>query len=231
MSCLARQKLNVRFRGRTAHASAYPHEGVNAADAMTVAQVAIGLLRQHIHPTDRIHGIITHAGDAPNVIPEHAAGEWYVSSATMADLAELYPRVRRCFEAGALATGAEVHFTEPGPAYSEFLHDPALVAVYQQEAEVIGRRFTPPDNRALMGSTDMANVSLAMPAIHPMLAIDTDGAVNHQPEFAAACVNASADRAVLDGGLAMARTAAVAASDPSMRTQLLARTYTSAPTT
>jgi hypothetical protein len=59
----------------------------------------------------------------------------------------------------------------------------------------------------------MANVSLAMPAIHPMLAIEANGAVNHQPEFTAACVTPSADRAVRDGALAMARTAATAALD------------------
>jgi amidohydrolase len=233
MPCLAVQHFEVRYRGRSAHASAYPQLGVNAADALTVAQVAVGLLRQHLKPTDRIHGIVTDGGDAPNIVPERTAGTWYARAATLAELAELYPKVQRCFEAGAIATGATVSFDEPGPAYSEFLHDEDLVAVYREQAEAIGREFPAPTaDTQLAGSTDMANVSLAMPAIHPMLAIDARGAVNHQPEFTAACVTPSADRAVRDGALAMARTAAAAALDEGgLRARLLARTYSAPPTT
>jgi metal-dependent amidase/aminoacylase/carboxypeptidase family protein len=227
MPCLAVQHFEVRYRGRSAHASAYPQQGINAADALTVAQVAVGLLRQHLRSTDRIHGIVTDGGDAPNIVPERTAGTWYARAANLTQLADLYPRVQRCFEAGALATGATVSFDEPGPAYSEFLPDEDLVDVYRREAEAVGRAFpeiAAPDQ--LSGSTDMANVSLAMPAIHPMLAIDARGAVNHQPEFTAACASPSADRAVRDGALAMARTAAAAALDEGgLRDRLLARTY------
>jgi amidohydrolase len=224
--CLAVQHFDVLYRGRSAHASAYPQLGINAADALTVAQVAIGLLRQHIKPTDRIHGIVTDGGDAPNIVPERTAGQWYARAATLAELAELYPRVQRCFEAGALATGAEVRFEEPGPAYSEFLHDPGLVATWSAEARAIGRELPDlPMDEGLAGSTDMANVSLVIPTIHPMLAIDADGAVNHQPEFTAACVRPSADRAVRDGAVGMARTVVAAAEDPVLRARLLAHGY------
>jgi amidohydrolase len=223
MPCLAVQHFDVRYTGRTAHASAYPQLGINAADALTVAQVAIGLLRQHIRPTDRIHGIVTDGGDAPNIVPHRTAGQWYARAATLAELAELYPKVQRCFEAGALATGATVAFDEPGPAYSEFLHDDDLVALYRTEATAIGRSFTTAMDGHLAGSTDMANVSLAMPTIHPMLAIESAGAVNHQPEFTAACVTASADQAVRDGALAMARTVCAVVENDRVRDRLLAR--------
>jgi amidohydrolase len=229
--CLAVQHFDVHFRGRSAHASAYPQLGINAADALTVAQVAIGLLRQHIKPTDRIHGIVTDGGDAPNIVPERTAGQWYARAATLAELAELYPRVQRCFEAGALATGAEVSFDEPGPAYSEFLHDRDLVAVWSDEARAIGRQLPEqPMDEGLAGSTDMANVSLVMPTIHPMLAIDADGAVNHQPGFTAACIRPSADQAVRDGAVAMARTVVAAAEAPALRARLLAHRYVAART-
>jgi len=229
MACLAVQHFDVRYTGRSAHASAYPQLGINAADALTVAQVGIGLLRQHIKPTDRIHGIVTDGGDAPNIVPERTGGQWYARSATLAELAELYPRVQACFEAGALATGATVHFDEPGPAYSEFEHDEELVALWEREATAIGRVFpSEPQDPNLAGSTDMANVSLAMPTIHPMLAIETGGAVNHQPEFTAACITADADRAVRDGALGMARTTITAAVDEQTRTRLLARSYVAA---
>jgi amidohydrolase len=224
MPCLAVRHFDVHYTGRSAHASAYPEMGINAADALTVAQVAIGLLRQHIKPTERIHGIVTDGGDAPNIVPERAAGQWYARAASLAELETLYPRVQRCFEAGALATGASVRFDQPGPAYSEFLHDDDLVGLWVSEARGLGRTMS---DHGVAGSTDMANVSLAMPTIHPMLAIDAGGAVNHQPAFTAACVTASADHAVRDGALGMARTAVRAAQDDAVRSRLLASPYTS----
>jgi amidohydrolase len=226
MPCLAVQHFDVRYQGVSAHASAYPQLGVNAADALTVAQVAIGLLRQHIKPTDRIHGIVTDGGDAPNIVPERTAGQWYARSATLAELKELYPRVQACFEAGALATGATVTFDEPGPAYSEFAHDDELIALWEDAARAVGRTLPEgPMDESIAGSTDMANVSLGMPTIHPMLGIETHGAVNHQPGFTAACITAYADRAVLDGALAMARTTIAAATTEAVRARLLARSY------
>jgi metal-dependent amidase/aminoacylase/carboxypeptidase family protein len=78
--------FDVAYRGIASHAGAYPHLGRNAADAFTIAQVAIGLLRQQLEPSVRVHGIVTEAGTAPNAIPETARGSWYV------DLAETGPR-------------------------------------------------------------------------------------------------------------------------------------------
>jgi len=223
--CLAVEHLDVAYRGREAHASAYPQLGINAADALTVAQVAIGLLRQHLEPSHRVHGIVTDGGDAPNIVPGSTRGAWYVRAATLAQLAELSPRVRACFEAGAVATGCSVDVKLAGPPYSEFLTDMTLLAAYEREATTVGRVFSSGDaQRPLAGSTDMANVSLRIPTIHPLLGIDTAGAVNHQPEFTAAAINASADRAALDGAMAMARTAVAVALDPESRALLLART-------
>ncbi len=105
MPCLAVSHVDVHYHGKAAHASAFPELGINAADALTVAQTSIGLLRQHIRQTDRVHGIVTHGGDAPNVVPEATSGKWYIRSSTLDELAELEPKVHRCFEAGALATG------------------------------------------------------------------------------------------------------------------------------
>ena len=225
MGCLAVTHVDVAYRGRSSHASAFPELGLNAADALTVAQVGIGLLRQHVSRDARIHGIVTAGGDAPNVVPERTGGTWLVRHETLADLEQLYPRVRACFEAGALATGTEVDITSTGPAYSEFASDDDLATAYQRHAEALGREF--PDLSAIAdqvrGSTDMANVSLELPTIHPMLAIEADGAVNHQPEFTAACIRPSADQATLDGALAMARTAITAATEDRLRDRLLER--------
>ncbi|MGC4956924.1 M20 family metallopeptidase [Actinomadura citrea] len=201
-------QFQVAYRGKPAHAGAYPQFGVNAADAMTVAQVAIGLLRQQTGPDDRIAGIVTEAGTAANIIPDASRGGWIVRSSTMEGLAELNQRVRRCFEAGAVATGCELTTTPISPDYADLRPDPAMLELYRANAEALGRVFPDlPGGSPAGAATDMGNVSHAVPAIHPMLGLDCLPAVNHQPEFTAACVTPAADKAVLDGATAMARTA------------------------
>ncbi len=225
MPCLAVQDYEVHFHGKTAHASAFPELGINAADAITVSQTAIGLLRQHIRQTDRIHGIVLHGGDVPNIVPHETVGRWYVRSRNLRELAELEPKVLKCFDAGALATGCTVDAVKAGPAYSEFDHDTVIAALYRANAEKLGRRFldVPPDvAQRVAGSTDMANISLAIPSIHPMLGLDCFPASNHQPEFTAACVTPKADQSVVDGAIGMAWTVIDIATDESQRARLLA---------
>jgi amidohydrolase len=204
--------FSVHYTGHESHAAVAPERGINAADAFTVAQTAIGLLRQHLRAGDQVHGVVRRGGDAANVVPAHTEGVWMVRAPTTGALGELLPRVHRCFEAGALATGAQLEIELVAPDYAEMDHDIELVDLYRQNAHDLGR----PDavDAEITFSTDMGNVSLAMPSIHPCIAIDTAGAVNHQPEFAAACVNASADRAVLEGSLALAWTAIDIATGP-----------------
>jgi amidohydrolase len=220
MPIIAVTQLRVAYTGKEAHASAYPHLGVNAADALVVAQTAIGLLRQHLLPSDRVHGIVTHGGDAPNVVPAHTTGTWMVRAATLEQLGEVQAKVTRCFEAGALATGTSLEIAEDHDPYAEMHHDHELAAVYRRNAEALGRRFDERPDRGA-GSTDMGNVSLALPSIHPTIGIDALPAVNHQPEFTARCVTPAADRAVADGAVAMAWTAIDAAVEEPLRSRLL----------
>jgi amidohydrolase len=221
MPIIAVNHLKVAYTGKEAHASAYPFEGVNAADALVVAQTAIGLLRQHLRPGDRVHGIVTKGGDAANVIPAHTTGAWMVRAATLEQLEDVQAKVTRCFEAGALATGATLELSEDEDRYSEMRHDHELSALYQRNAEALGRTFLDRVDRGA-GSTDMGNVSLALPSIHPTIGIDALPAVNHQPGFTAACATAAADQAVFDGAVAMAWTAIDAATDGALRDRLLA---------
>ena len=211
--------FGVSYGGHAAHASAAPELGINAADALTIAQVAIGLLRQHLRPGDQVHGIVTSGGDAANVVPAHAEGLWMVRAPTIHDLDMTRPRVVRCFEAGAIATGATLTIEDVSPVYSHMEHDHEMVDAYRANAVALGR--TPDDEHEMTFSTDMGNVSLEIPSIHPCIGIESAGAYNHQPEFAAACINASADRAVLEGSLAMAWTAIDLATGP-LRRRLLA---------
>jgi len=221
MRMIAVNQLRIAYTGKEAHASSYPHLGVNAADSLVVAQTAIGLLRQHLRLTDRVHGIVTKGGDAPNVVPAHTTGTWMVRAATIDQLEEVQAKVVRCFEAGALATGAKLDIAQDHEPYAEVRHDHELSALYRRNAEALGRSFTEPPDRG-GGSTDMGNVSLALPSIHPAIGIDSLPVVNHTPEFTAKCATPAADRAVVDGAVAMAWTAIDAASDQRLRARLLA---------
>jgi amidohydrolase len=200
---------HVEYRGKAAHAAAYPEQGVNAADAFTIAQVAIGMLRQQLPPTVRVHGVMTNGGEAPNAIPARTEGRWYVRAESMAQLAETEDRVWKCFQAGALATGASLEITPESKPYAEFRTFAPALAAYRRNAQELGRTFdeTSPARRMNRASTDMGNVSQVVNAIHPYIGINSGTALNHQPEFAAHCVGGDAERALLDAATALAWTA------------------------
>jgi amidohydrolase len=213
---------HIQYKGKSAHAAAYPERGINAADAFTIAQVAIGLLRQQLASTVRVHGMMTRGGEAPNAIAEHTEGRWYVRAETLAELARVEPRVMRCFEAGALASGAELTVKPESKPYAEFRTDEELLACYERRATAAGRRFSSgPDSMMARASTDMGNVSQTLPAIHPYIGIDSLPAVNHQPEFAAATLTTAAETAIAHGALALAGTVVDAASETHIRHRLL----------
>src|SRR5579872_3233994 len=225
MKIIAASMFDVCYHGKEAHASAFPELGINAADALTIAQTSLGLLRQHIRQTDRIHGIVTKGGDAPNIVPVHTSARYIIRSDNLEELQELRAKVRRCFEAGALATGSKLEIQGGDQPYAHMHHDLGLAAIYQRNAEALGRKFPDlgPLRDRVAASTDMGNVSQAMPAIHPAVGIDSLPAVNHQPEFTAACITPTADQALFDGALAMAWSIVDLASDASTRTRLLTR--------
>ncbi|HEY5265923.1 MAG TPA: M20 family metallopeptidase [Acidimicrobiales bacterium] len=224
-ACLAVDHFDVTFFGKEAHASAAPWEGANALDALTIAQVALGLLRQLFRPLDQVHGIVTEGGSAANIIPSRAVGRFMARSKSLESLGELRRRVNACFEAGALATGTTFTIEELGHPFSHMDADTDILAHYRVAAEALGRNFHLDDAAVAKPtiSTDMANVSLVVPSIHPLLMIPTNGAVNHQPEFTAACITPAADQAVIDGAVALANTAIGVARDSKLRERLLSR--------
>ena len=216
--------LDIAYDGKATHAAAYPEDGINAADAFTVAQVAIGLLRQQLPGGTRVHGLVTRSGEAPNAIPQRSEGRWYVRGDSTALMEGARAKVLRCFEAGAIATGCELHVEEPTAPYAEFRTDDAVLDLYVRNAEGLGRVFGDGDTglgRMSRASTDMGNVSQVVASIHPYIGIGSAPAVNHQREFAAACITSAADRALLDAATALALTVVDAATDEATRTRLL----------
>lgn len=199
----------VDYRGRSAHAASYPALGINAADAFTIAQVAIGLLRQQLPSTVRVHGIVTQAGTAPNAIPGSATGRWYIRAASLDALDELTPRIEACFRAGALASGCELTVTPESKPYAEFRVDQVALDAYVENAIALGRVFETdgPATAMATASTDMGNVSQVVPAIHPYIGVGSFPVSNHQREFADYCVGPEAERTLMDGAVALAWTA------------------------
>ncbi|TAM68661.1 MAG: M20 family peptidase [Microbacteriaceae bacterium] len=200
---------HVAYDGVSAHAASYPDEGVNANDAFLVAQVAIGLLRQQLPVDTRVHGIQTVGGFAPNAIPEHTEGRWYTRANSLDELELLEERVKRCFEAGALATGAALSITPESQPYAGFRTDARALVAYRTNAVERGRIFAEAEvaGRMSRASTDMGNVSQIVPSIHPYIGVDSLPYGNHQKEFAAACLGPVAERALLDAAVLMAWTA------------------------
>jgi metal-dependent amidase/aminoacylase/carboxypeptidase family protein len=200
--------VDVEFTGKESHAAFAPQLGINALDAAVQAYVNISTLRQALYPTDKVHGVIDYGGGAPNVIPAFTKMSWYVRAATKERLDELYTKVVACFAAAATATGCSYEVKSRGHTYTDLISDPLLVDLYLSNSENLGRpmgRGADGDPGAA-GSTDMGNVSHEVPAIHPMIGIDSDPWVNHQKEFASATILPPGDVAIRDGALAMAHT-------------------------
>ncbi|PRP80747.1 hypothetical protein PROFUN_11487 [Planoprotostelium fungivorum] len=189
---LAVTEIHVTFHGKSAHAAASPWEGVNALDAVILSFNAVGLLRQQIRPTDRIHGIITHGGHRPNVIPDRASASFFVRSPSGSGVLELADRVRDCFEGAARATGCSLEISG-GMEYREMNSSRLMAELYTKNLHCLGLNLDPVEEQLKRrgGSTDFGNVSHVIPCIHPRYAICDDTNI-HSKEFAS---QATTDRA------------------------------------
>lgn len=214
------RRFSATYTGRASHAAAAPHEGVNAADAAVIAQVAIGLLRQQVGDGNRIAAFVRDGGSVTNIIPAHAVVECEVRAFTGAGCDDLVKRITACFEAGAHATGAKLRIAQSEPECAPLRQDPRLGELYAAAVRRTGRTATRAD-QGTRGSTDMGNVSQLVPSIHPMIAIRGSDSRPHSPDFAADAVSRQGDEAVVDGALALAWTASAAARTDELREQLL----------
>lgn len=218
MPCIAISEVEVVYHGRSAHASAMPYRGLNALDAVVTAYQSIAQLRQHIKPTERIHGIITEGGLAANIVPERAACRFYVRAADAHELAPLKARVHACFEAGALATGCKAEIQWGITDYLDLKTNWPMAEAYKKNAQALGRDFFPVEHipPGFAGSTDMGNVSHRVPSIHPMLAVAPPNVIIHNPEFARWAASEQGDQAVIDGAKSLAFTAIDLMCDPQL---------------
>jgi len=214
---LACIELDVEYFGRGSHAAAKPEEGVNALDAMLLGFQGIGLLRQQLRESARVHGIITDGGQAVNVIPQRTAASLLVRSDDDDYLEELRGKVLACFQAGAEATGCRLeHRWGDASRYKAMRTNTALARAFEANLRALGRVVEEQESRRSMGSTDMGNVSAIVPAIHPTIAIAPAHVPIHTDEFRECAASEEGQRGLLDAAMAMAMTAVDLLSDPAI---------------
>ena len=202
------QQYKVEFFGKDAHAAGAPEEGINALDAQIQLSVNASTYRQQMVSTNRMHGVITNGGFKPNIIPSYTSSEWYLRALNEGDLSKIESDFKNFVNAAAMATKCEVKIESPDYRYTEIDNNKTMYELYKENSLSVGREMILQSEAARpgLGSTDMGNVSLAMPSIHPMLSIDAGGAVNHQPEYAAATLTPGGHKAIYDGAFAMGAT-------------------------
>ena len=207
-------RVGFEFRGKAAHASADPWEGVNALDAVIQTFNNVSMLRQQIRPDARIHGIVTHGGAAPNIIPEMAACTFYVRAAKLDYMWELHKRVLACAEGAAKATGCTVTVIDKEAPYEPLKRNDTLLGLFRANMTSVGAQESPAPDR--LGSSDIGNVSQVIPAIQPMVQIAPSGTPIHSRAFEAAAVSPLARQGMCQAAKTMAMTTLDLLADPGL---------------
>lgn len=200
-------RFDVSFQGRPGHAGAPDPDGMNAANAATIGLVALGLLRQHLPDGVRTNAFIAEGGEATNIIPSSTRVRAEVRADTLEAVETVRGRILACFEGGAIATGCSMSWEDAEPTYAEIVQNPVLAEAWDRNLAALGRSPQPHAGPPA-GSTDMGNVSRVVPSIHPLIAIEGCSSAPHTPGFTADAIGPAAERAAIDGALAMALTAA-----------------------
>jgi len=200
---LAVDPLDFHFFGKPAHASGSPEQGINALDAVIQLFNGISALRQQLPSDVRIHGIITHGGDAPNIIPEFASARFYIRAETWKKTEETSSKVRRVAEGAALATGTTVTIERFQNEVQDFVLNSVLDEVLHTELGALGETVHT-EKRKGKGSTDAGNISYVVPTAHPYIKIGPDDLVAHTAEFREAAKSELGDAALITGAKALA---------------------------
>jgi amidohydrolase len=207
---IGRRILRVHYKGVAAHASATPFMGRNALDAVALNYQAVGFLRQHLPPGDRVHGIVVDGGDRPSIVPKSATVEYYLRSHHAETLKDLSRRMEDIARGAALATGTGLELVwDPQPftlpiRFNGPLSERWAVRQGERGRKVLTRAVVPSE---LAASTDFGNVSVRVPGIHPVIAVSPPGVALHTAEFGEYAKSESGDRAAIDGAYGLALTA------------------------
>ncbi|WP_129691400.1 M20 family metallopeptidase [Gottfriedia acidiceleris] len=201
---LAVDPLDFHFFGRAAHAAGSPEHGINALDAVIQLFNGINALRQQLSSDVRIHGIITHGGDAPNIIPEYASARFFIRASTWKSTKEVSTKVRNIAEGAALATGSTVKIERFQNEVHDFIINQSLDEIVGEELSLLGEVVN--GKSGGLGSTDAGNVSHVVPTSHAYIKIGPDDLIAHTNEFREAARSPLGDHALVTGAKALALT-------------------------
>jgi len=216
---LAVTPYTIEFFGKSSHASAFPERGINALDAILQVFFSVNAMRQALKLHTKIHGVITHGGEAANVTPDYAAAKFLIRAKEQDYLEEIKQRFLKIVEAASLATGARPKVTE-GLSYQQRVSNQGLVEVFRDNLTALGIGYEVPPADAGVGSSDIGDVSQLVPTIHPYLKICESGIGGHTPEFAVAAASSQADELTATGSVVLAWTAADVLLRPEVRQRL-----------
>lgn len=204
---LAMDAIQFEFFGKSAHAAASPHLGINALDAVLHTFNSINALRQHIKPDARIHGVITEGGKAANIVPDYAVAQFYVRAGKREDVNILVEKVKKCAEGAALQTGATVKSSFYEFSYDDMMTNKALSDAFTNQLVSLGvEEVEIKEQRDGSGSLDMGNVSQVVPSIHPYVKICNEAYACHTHEFRESAMSDQGRDAMILGAKSMALT-------------------------
>jgi len=217
---LALTEVKIEFHGKASHASGSPEKGINALDAVIQTFNGINALRQHIKSAARIHGVITHGGTKPNIVPEYAAASFYVRAITDEYCKELVKKLENCAVGAASATGATLKYSIIEPSYQSRVMNKPLGDAFAKNLVAIGEPIIPLPPGSGAGSSDIGNVSHVIPAIHPYISICDDSIAGHSIEFAEASASKRGHEVMLNAAKALAMTAIDLFTDSNLMNQV-----------
>ena len=194
---LAVDVLDIKFYGKSAHASENADEALNALDAMISYFNGVAQLRQHIKKSQRVHGVILDGGKAANIIPDYTHARFYTRATTRKELDVLTEKVNQIARGAAIQTGCDYEFGPIQNGVNEFIKTPKLDALFEKYANEVGEDVSHDDFG--FGSTDTGNVSHIVPTIHPHVKIGSRNLVGHTHRFREAAASVHGDQALIHG--------------------------------
>lgn len=197
INTLAVDVLDIKFYGKSAHASENADEALNALDAMISYFNGVAQLRQHIKKSHRVHGVILDGGKAANIIPDYTHARFYTRATTRKELDILTERVNQIARGAAIQTGCDYEFGPIQNGVNEFIKTPKLDELFEKYAIEVGEEVSYDDFG--FGSTDTGNVSHIVPTIHPHVKIGSRNLVGHTHRFREAAASVHGDQALIRG--------------------------------
>lgn len=171
---LAMNSIEFKFKGLAAHASQAPDKGINALDAVISMFVNIGLLRQQLPQSAKVHGIINNGGSAPNIIPDLASCQFSIREKDKASLKVLKEKIVNIANAAALSTGTTLEYKLIENPFDDSVHIDSMIKITEDNFKLYGmNNFLGKDNTLPAGSSDIGNVSYICPTIYAEIALDS----------------------------------------------------------